>query len=339
MSIPPLIEDLPPDSPFDGSHVVRPPRVRRGPLLVPAAFRDTKDPCPVFDGRRWHLFGSGGSSVTEQWQVLHATAPRPEGPWREEPAAELVGVQGPHVAAPGVVHDGAWFHLFIQTDHAALDGSIEHLVSDDGGRTFTRLGTALRSLPGTSEAGIYDPHPAEIDGERFLVYSGFAEVARPDLYLARSTTGSWNGPWERLGPILTHGEVDHHNQLDHPDYEWGLEGAQLLELPDGRVLLNAVCFLPDGPRGGRQRVFFAIADRPSGPYRTLGPVLGTEQRGVWESGENGHAAAIVDGTHVALFYQARALGADAPWRYGLAVWQARDIEPAPATMASRGSAA
>lgn len=40
-------------------------------------------------------------------------------------------------------------------------------------------------------------------------------------------------------------------RAEHPDYEWGIEGAQLVELPDGRVLLNATCFLPEGRRGNR----------------------------------------------------------------------------------------
>ena len=103
---------------------------------------------------------------------------------------------------------------------------------------------------------------------------------------ARATPGF--GPWERLGKILDHSEVPHHNPREHPDYERGIEGAQLVELPTGRVLLNATCFLPDGPRGTRQRVFFAIADQVEGPNQTLGPVLDPG-----EPGENGHSTVMV----------------------------------------------
>ena len=275
----------------------------------------------MFDGHRWHIFGSAGSSITERWQVLHAVADELEGPWVELEPTTLIGVSGDHVAAPGLWFDGAWLHMFVQTDHAAFGGTIEHLVSQDGGRVFHRLDTALDSVPERGEATIYDPHPAEIRGRKYVVYSAGMSVGAPDIHLARSTTGSWFGPWERLGAILRHEEVPHHNPREFEDYEWGLEGPQLVPLPNGTVLLNAVCFLPEGERGTRQRVFFSVAGRAEGPYATLGPVLqpllppGGDP---WESGENGHATAILrDGTLV-LFYQARSAGPSPHWRYGLA---------------------
>jgi hypothetical protein len=297
---------------------------REGPLLISERFRDAKDPCPVFDGEVWHLFGSGGNSRTETWQILHATAPGPEGPWTERDPVMLIGLKGDHVAAPGVVYDGGRFHLFIQTEFFKLDGTVEYLTSTDGS-TFTREKTALRSLPGTDEAGIYDPHPAVIGGVKYLTYSGNRAVSRPDLYLARSLTNSWAGPWWRCGRILTHQEVSHHNQPDDPTYEWGLEGSQLLELPSGEVLLNAVCFLPHLPHGRRQRVFLAVAEHVKGPYRTLGPLLEPSPQG-WESGENGHATAIISGERLMVYYQARGPAAGDPWRYGRAVYSLDSLE-------------
>lgn len=99
---------------------------------------------------------------------------------------------------------------------------------------------------------------------------------QPDVFLARSTSNTWFGPWERIGKIVDHNDLPHHNPREHPDYEWGSEGAQLIELPDGRVLLNATYFLPSGARGIGQRVFFAIADKIEGP----GPVLDPSEPGV-----------------------------------------------------------
>ncbi|HZX54115.1 MAG TPA: hypothetical protein VFE86_05520 [Ilumatobacteraceae bacterium] len=292
---------------------------RQGPILQPEVLQDTKDPCPVFDGRQWHMFGSVGSSLLERWHIFHAVAPQIEGPWRELEPSQLIGVSGNHVAAPGLLWDGAWLHMFVQTDHAALGGTIEHLVSDDGGRTFTRLDTALTSQPEVGEATIYDPHPAEIHGVRYIVYSAGEKVGAPDIHLACSSTGSWNGPWRRLGAILRHEDVPHHNVRDQPDYEWGLEGPQLVPLPNGTVLLNAVCFLPNREKGTRQRVFFAVADSPAGPYRTLGPMLEPAMDAApWESGENGHASAFMADHKLLLFYQARGRGSDAQWRYGVA---------------------
>jgi hypothetical protein len=318
---------------------------RIGPLLTPTDFDDTKDPCPVYDGSKWHIFGSAGSKSVESWRILHATAPDMEGPWTLEDAATLHGVEGPHVAAPGVIYDhrDELLHMFVQTDFAALGNSIEYLISHDGGRNFIRVGTALNSLPNTTEAGVYDPHPAVIKNaeghdEYYIVYTGVSHtdssmtesgtpigISHGDIFLAKSKSKSWLGPWDRLGTILTHAEVPHHNQHDHPDYEWGLEGAQLIQLPNKKILLNAACFLPEGPRGTRQRIFFAIADQVMGPYKTLGAVLDPSQED-WESGENGHAAAFIQSNKFYLFYQARSKAALNFWRYGIATWDISTIQ-------------
>jgi len=284
------------------------------PVLQPEGFDDVKDPCPVFDGTEWHLFGSAGTVNNETWKIFHATAPQIEGPWTQHPQIDL-GLVGSGVAAPGVVFEDGTFHMFIQTEFMLPGGTCEHLVSPDG-FGWKRQGTALSSVPGTAEDGIYDPHPALIGGEKYLAYAGMARFTgapQPDVYLARSCSGTWSGPWERLGKILDHDEVPHHNPRGHADYEWGIEGPQLVELSDGRVLLNATCFLPEGQRGSRQRVFFAIANSVLGPYRTVGPVL--DPAG---AGENGHSTVLVNGDEITLFYQSRVPGTNHRWRYGLA---------------------
>jgi hypothetical protein len=309
-----------------------------GPLLTKTRYRDTKDPCPVYDGKLWHIFGSGGSVLSEQWEIMHATAEDITGPWMEQEPLDLPQVKGGAVAAPGVIFDEGHFHMFVQTDCFNLNGTIEYLTSTDG-FVFNYGNTALYSLQETrqlprnmltteetremadySETGIYDSHPSMVDGEKYLVYSGMAEVGRPDIYLAKSTTQSWEGPWERIyspetsGPILIHEEVVHHNQRKYGDYEWGLEGAQLIELPNGMILLNGVCFLPEGSRGRRQRIFLAVAEHVAGPYITVGPLINPSESG-WDSGENGHAAGLIVDQELVIIYQARPV--DGPWRFGL----------------------
>jgi hypothetical protein len=205
--------------------------------------------------------------------------------------------------------------MFIQTEFMKSGGRAEHAVSNDG-FNWVLLAPALLAIPDSGEDGIYDPHPAVIGGNKYLVYSGmpkFTKMPQPDVYLARSASNTWFGPWVRVGKILDHEDVPHHNHRDHPDYEWGIEGAQLVELPDGRVLLNATCFLPEGKRGNRQRVFFAVADKVEGPYRTLGPVLQPDQ-----AGENGHSTVMVLGNELTLFYQSRIESTNHRWRYGIA---------------------
>jgi hypothetical protein len=287
-------------------------RLRRSRLVLDAAqYAGLKDPCPVRVGGRWHLFGT---AVHEgyRYEILHATARTPAGPWRLHPPSALDRVTGACVAAPGVIADGEVLHMFLQTDYNVLGGRVEHLVSTDGGASFTWRDTALTSLPGTAEAGVYDPHPCQVAGERYLVYSGFSVVGRPDIYLARGTGGGWDGPWERLGRILDHDQVPEHNQHDDPRYEWGLEGGQLVELPDGRVLLNAVCFLAAAEAGNRQRVFFALAPHARGPYEVVGCVLAPDEG----PGEIGHATVVIHDGELTLFFQERA--GDGRWGYGLA---------------------
>ena len=287
-------------------------------LKSTAGFRDTKDPCPAFDGEQWNLYGTGGSSLIEEWEILHATAPQLDGPWEMQEPANLHGVEGGHVAAPGVIYSEGTYQMFVQTEFMAASGCLEHLVSSDG-TNFEKINTALCPIPGTNEAGIYDVHPAEVAGKKYLTYAGFSGEKDCNLYLAESVTGEWEGPWQRSGVLLGYDEVPFHNQPGDASYEWGLEGPQLIELPDGSVLLNAVCFLRSQPEGRRQRVFFAHAPSVDGPFKVLGPAIKPAAKG-WQSGENGHAAAVIVGDELKLFFQARSRQRDPNrvWRYGLA---------------------
>ena len=95
-----------PEKPSSSQRQGRPMKLsiadNRFPLFQPDGLDDIKDPCPVWDGTRWHIFGSGGTVTTETWLVYHATAPALEGPWQQEPLIALP-VSGSGVAAPGVV--------------------------------------------------------------------------------------------------------------------------------------------------------------------------------------------------------------------------------------------
>ena len=160
----------PASSPFD---------VRRyGPLEIAAPLRQMKDPCPVFDGRMWHLFGSAWAEGVDGCSILHAQAGSIEGPYARVEAATLVGVSGPQLSAPGVIHDGALFHMFIQTAFSSFGGTLEHLVSVDGAR-FDRVDTALTSDLDHDEPCIYDPQPAVIDGDLYLAFAAATTLGQP----------------------------------------------------------------------------------------------------------------------------------------------------------------
>jgi hypothetical protein len=316
------------------------PYKKIGPLFLPKHFKDAKDPCITWDGVLWHLYGSGGSVKEEEWQIIHATATDILGPWHEQAPARLIGLGGPHVAAPSIHFDfeDSLFHMCVQRDFMALGGSIEYLVSADG-RTFTHMHTILDPILNSGEGGLYDPHFAEIYGKKYMVYSGMPTnmtydrpfVPQPDVYLAESDSKLWSGPWSRVKQILNHEDISwHHNSRENPDYEWGIEGPQLVELPDGEILLNATCFVEEGMHGTRQRVFFAVSrSGPEGPYKSLGPVL-SERGTEWEAGgENGHASAWVRDDTLYLFYQAKAHGHADPrnddWKYGLALFNIQEL--------------
>jgi len=275
-----------------------------------AAYEEVKDPCPVHDGSGWHLFGTG-ITAPGRFEILHARAQELRGPWTLTRPPRMPPLPGGCLAAPGVIAEGEMLHMFLQSDFNALDGRVEHLLSVDAGQSFRHIDTALLSLTATAEAGIYDPHPALIDGQAFLSYSAFSEVGSPDIHLARSLSGEWAGPWERLGPILCHEEVPFHNARGSLDYEWGLEGAQLLQLADGTVLLTAVCFLTAGATGSRQRVFLGGAVSASGPFELCGPFTPPGR-----TGEDGHACAVLENGDLFLLMQKRSGVKDA-WAYAL----------------------
>jgi hypothetical protein len=268
---------------------------RKGPLIDSTT--NIKDPCPVFDGQSWHLFGTIGHRT--RLDIFHAKSDQLHGPYHDFGTCSIPDL-GPNACAPGVVHQDGLFHMFIQTEYYRTGGRIVHCTSRDGSN-FEPKDDPITPVPGSGEAGIYDPHPAIIGNTCYLTYSGFATGPRiqGDIYIASGP--SWDGPWERIGCILRHEDVPFHNQKSDPRYEWGLEGSMLIE-DYNQILLFGVCFLPTKCKGSRQRVFLAHAPNLHESFQ----VCTTLPTGPgWESGENGHATAVMVNSDVHLFYQAR----------------------------------
>ncbi len=281
-------------------------------VSLPSSYAEYKDPCIAWYDREWHLFATGILPNNRfHYQVVHGRRTQLGTHWSAVRPVALARATGPSVCAPGVVSDGELVHLFIQQAYNVLGSSIMHFVSADGGLTFERRPDALQARADTGEAGLYDAHPATVAGSPYLAYSATSVVGQSDIHLARAAGDDWNGPWERLGLLIGHADVPWHNQPGDADYEWGLEGAQLLELPDGRVLLTAVGFLAGHPRGHRQRVFLSLAEKPTGPYRFLGHLPRPASFG--ENGENGHATSVVTDGMLFIMFQARQ-DAEADWQ-------------------------
>jgi hypothetical protein len=291
------------------------------PLLYSKYFKEIKDPAIVFDTHQWHIYATGIVPDDQSWQgeTFHATAKTIIGPWHEHKPV-IVPVRGSCVAAPEVVFEKGVFHMFLQTTCFELGGAIDHLFSYDG-EHFEQYSKVLNAIPDSQEAGIYDQSPDIIKGQKYLTYAAMAKVGETDIYLAKSVDGSWTH-FQRLGSILSHDEVDCHNKIGESDYEWGLEGPQLLELPSGGVLLIAVCFLPNKPRGEKQRIIFAKGDNVKGPYNCLGIALEPTAES-WDNAENGHATGVIQDDTLHLFYQGR--GKEGLWNIGYAKYSVNDI--------------
>jgi hypothetical protein len=156
-----------------------------------------------------------------------------------------------------------------------------------------------------------------------LVYSGFSREggrdSRPDpvIFLARGENG-WSGPFTPGDrPILTDADVPWHNSHDpaNPLYEWGLEGAQLMAMPDGTYLLLAVAFekRPGQAYMPAQRLLFAAYDRDLRLLEVSNPILPLVPG--WD--EYGHGSMMLDAAdpqRLRLLFQARPRNDDEAFR-------------------------
>jgi galactokinase/galactose mutarotase-like enzyme len=309
-----------------------------GPLAEPQKTASHKDAIRVFFAGQWHIYGTGhqmkdlnnpppGHRPHRGSILFHLVAPEQSGPYTEANPPLLLGQFPKGVyEAPSVVADGNTLHLYAQTTYYRLGGSIEHFVSTDG-HHFTWVGTALSSTPGGQQAGVYDADVMALPSERgsqriVMVYSGFSREGgrddRPDpqLFIAESMHG-WDGPFTNGRLILTDVDVPWHNSHSaaNPYYEWGLEGAQLLPLPNGQLLLLSVAFerRPGLDYMAAQRLLFALYDKEMKLIDVSDPILPLAPG--WD--EYGHGSMMIDVNepdHLRMLYQARPANADKAFR-------------------------
>ncbi len=290
-----------------------------------------KDPSIVIlpDGRYAMYATLGGSK--EPLSVGRFIAEQPAGPWRELSPVRFHNLTGPELCAPAVrlKYDGRrnthLWEMYIQTSCFRKDGIIALATSEDGCNFFghpapviTRnsLEKGHAPLVGLYDAGIsritVAGKPADC-----LLYTGYSAIGdNPedrligvgDLYMSlRFAEG--DGAWTPGRQILSHKDVPFHNQLGYRNYEWGLEGAKLLQLAENQYLLAGVCFLEKSDEfvGHRQRVFLAAASSPFDSFVPVGEPI--EPGG---SGETGHPDALITGNKLTIVHQER-LGNDSPW--------------------------
>ena len=242
-------------------------------------FNDVKDPCMVFDGEKWHLFTSGGWGPNHGgWQVTHMISENMHGPFRLHSTLNIM--EGSCVAAPGVVYHKGLFYMTIQTGYQHLGESI-FLTTSKGDGVWTE---PKMIIGGLDHMCCYDAHISFVDDEMVVVYASYDErnMHRPNLYVSYPMRYITFEARHRI-KLLDCDDVKFHNAHYHHDYEWGLEGPQVLDIPGVGMLLTFVAFLGDRPRGQRQRLCFALASYKNLWWKILPPVVDPP-----ENGENGH---------------------------------------------------
>ncbi|MBI1216749.1 MAG: hypothetical protein GC185_13145 [Alphaproteobacteria bacterium] len=291
-----------------------------------SGYFEIKDPSVVaLPEGGYEMYASLGTSVTQEWVIGRFRAQTPDGPWQELPHAELEGVEGGEVCAPAVVlaeKDGApeW-KMYVQTTCFSENGVIALATSRDG-RHFTgaeKPAMAVADLPEGDwpVVGLYDVAISDLSvngrERECMAFSGYRSIGCGDVYLSFRDKGAKDEAWSTPVLALKQEDVPFHNRPGAENFEWGLEGAKVVQLADDAFLMIGVCFLDRGneERGTRQRVFLAGAAQPGGPYvpmeTPIAPTAYPEG-----TGENGHPDTIDLGQTLGILYQERA-GEGQPW--------------------------
>lgn len=284
---------------------------------------ELKDPSIVRrDDGSYEMFASLGTSTTQTWVVGRFTAKTAEGPWNEEEPVQFTGLSGPQLCAPAVSYDAKQdppYRMYIQTACFEADGKIMVAGSSDGIH-FQGDSEPLVTKDSVPDAnppliGVYDASYSIIRNKGIpqdcLTFTGVTNLHKPDGTIAahgdvyaqfrdRTRTGKWSTPCKTLSME----EVPFHNKPHGAGhYEWCLEGTQILDLGRDHYLMVGVCFLdkPAEMSGQRQRVFFAAANNPRGPWRPMHTPLEPDAA----VGENGHPDAFIEGNKLHLYYQER----------------------------------
>lgn len=291
-----------------------------------AAYYEIKDPSIVKKKNGDYLmFASIGNSEFQQWQIGRFIASQVQGPWQELSPVTFTNLSGPQVCAPAVRYEdtteGELWTMYVQSCCFETDGYIALATSQDG-QHFTAAEQPLltREMLGQHREdviGLYDAGISQVTVNNqpmhCLVFSGYRRVGCGDVYMTYAPIDTEIPSWAPPQRILSQEEVPFHNHPDYEWFEWGLEGAQIIQLIDQSYLMFGVCFLPkpDGHLGTRQRVFMAHAKSLLGPFVPLTTPLDPQpqEKG---TGENGHPDAVMNGNTLNLIYQERS-GQGQPW--------------------------
>lgn len=277
---------------------------------------EIKDPSIVKVKDKWMMYASIGNSLTQQWKVGRFVSNAINGQWIELEPVKIDGLQGPQLCAPAMLYqkDEKQWIMYIQTACFEENGVISKATSKDGNK-FTGVASSLlrsdmiRNSPHRI-VGLYDAGISEVNwmNEKLtlMVFSGYRSVGNGDLYLTYKKSSDTDVKWNRPQLLLSQEEVPFHNKPNSKEYEWGLEGAKIIELSKNNYLLIGVCFaaLPLSYIGHRQRVFLASSKSPFGPFKVIGiPFLPISLES--KTGEQGHPDTVIEDNSLWIVYQER----------------------------------
>jgi hypothetical protein len=293
-------------------------------------YPEMKDPSVVeVNKNQYIMYASIGSSLSQKWIIGRFEASNPSGVWKELPPVEFENLDGPEVCAPAIMvdsthHESNW-NMYVQTSCFSENGIIALATSKDG-QHFIGHENAVMSKDTLEHhphqiVGVYDAGISEVmvDGESHLclLFSGYRKIGCGDIFMTIRKKNAHESSWNTARCILAQEDVPFHNSPSYEHFEWGLEGAKIIQLSPQCFLLVGVCFLPR-PRthiGTRQRVFFAISNSLEGPFIPLGsPFAPQGQNGM---GEHGHPDTLLLGQEMYIYYQERR-GDGQPWYLRLA---------------------
>lgn len=285
---------------------------------------EIKDPSVVkINDGSYVMYASIGNSIEQTWLVGRFIANNLLDEWQEIEPVIFHNLAGPQLCAPAVMYENIngqnLWTMYIQTACFEADGIIAFATSNDGQNFYGQphpLASRETIVNSPSPViGVYDAGISEIkyQGEDLLclLYSGYRRIGCGDLYL--STKRKNEEQWSAGKCIISQEDIPFHNRPDDEFFEWGLEGAKLVQLADDCLMMIGVCFLPlpNGALGTRQRVFLAVADNINGPYKPVGTPF-APQKNDGKSGENGHPDTLVNDEELVVIYQER-LGNGQPW--------------------------
>ncbi len=310
--------------------------IQRLPHLLDEYY-EIKDPSIIqIADHAFMMYASIGNSRHQQWLVGCFEANNPHGPWQEVEPVTFEHLSGPQLCAPAVTYENVdgqpiWT-MYIQTACFEENGVIAVATSTDG-HHFVGQPQPLATKEQIVESpapivGVYDVAVSEIKQNQeellCMVYSGYRRIGCGDIFMTTKRKGEET--WTTPECLLSQEAVPFHNRPDYEHFEWGLEGAKIVQLADDCFLMIGVCFLPKPQQylGTRQRVFFAAASSISGPFVPVGLPF-VPQENEWKTGENGHPDTLIIDDTLHVMYQER-FGEGHPWHLRSAEFELPKLE-------------